>query len=51
MDKDVIKQVILEQESETNIPTLGTECEQLTCIDSLVSLPHQVMNIYQSLLK
>jgi len=38
MDKDAIKQVILEQESANKIATTGIERERLVLIDSLVPL-------------
>src|SRR3984957_3033469 len=43
MDKDVIKQVILEQESANKIATTGIEREQLALIDSLVPLSHAII--------
>lgn len=43
MDKDVIKQVVLEQENANKIATVGIEREQLALIDSLVPLSHVVI--------
>jgi hypothetical protein len=43
MDKDVIKQVVLEQESATKFATNGIEREKLALIDSLVPLPHTII--------
>ena len=43
MDKDIIKQVILEQESANKIATTGIEREQLALIDSLVPLSHAII--------
>lgn len=43
MDKDVIKQVVLEQEHAKQIAIAEIEREQLKLIDSLVSLPHVII--------
>lgn len=43
MDKDVIKQVILEQESSNRLAGFGIQRERLELIDSLVPLPHAVI--------
>lgn len=43
MDKDIIKQVILEQEAVKKVAEVGIEREQLALIDSLVPLPHAVI--------
>lgn len=43
MDKDVIKQVVLEQENAKKIANTGIEREQLALIDSLVPLPHAIV--------
>jgi len=43
MDKDAIKQVLLEQEKANRGATIGIQREQLTLIDSLVPLPHAVV--------
>lgn len=43
MDKNIIKQVILEQESAKKIATTGIEREQLALIDSLVPLSHAII--------
>ncbi len=43
MDKDVVKQVILEQEKSERIATTGIKREQLIVIDSLVPLPHVII--------
>lgn len=43
MDKDVIKQVILEQEEAEKGATLGVKREQLALIDSLVPLAHAII--------
>jgi len=43
MDKDVIKQVVLEQEQASKTTTLGIKREQLALIDSLVPLPHAII--------
>jgi uncharacterized protein len=43
MDKDVIKQVVLEQERAKKIATTGIEREQLALIDSLVPLSHVII--------
>ena len=43
MDKDVIKQVVLEQEGAKKAAIMGVEREQLTLINSLIPLPHVVI--------
>lgn len=43
MNKDVIKQVVLEQENAKKSAIDGIEREQLATIDSLVPLPHAVI--------
>ncbi len=43
MDKDVIKQVILEQEKAARGVTVGVQREKLSLIDSLVPLAHAVV--------
>lgn len=43
MDKDVIKQVILEQEIANRVASTGIEREKLKLIDSLVPLPHAII--------
>ncbi len=43
MDRDVIKQIVLEQESYNKIATTGIEREQLSFIDSLVPLSHAII--------
>jgi predicted AAA+ superfamily ATPase len=43
MDKSVIKQVVLEQESYTKDAIIGVEREQLAFISSLIPLPHIVI--------
>jgi uncharacterized protein len=43
MDKEVIKQVILEQENAKKTGTTGIQREQLTIIESLVTLPHIII--------
>ena len=43
MDKDVIKQVILEQESSNRLASIGIQRERLELIDSLVPLPHAMI--------
>lgn len=43
MDKDIIKQVLLEQESADRAASLGIEREQLTVIDSLIPLSHTII--------
>lgn len=43
MDKDIIKQVILEQENANKVAFTGIEREQLAHIDSLILLPHVII--------
>jgi predicted AAA+ superfamily ATPase len=43
MDKEVLKQVLLEQEKAQKTATSGIEREKLALIDSLVPLPHSVI--------
>lgn len=43
MDKEVIKQLILEQEKAKRFTTFFVEREQLKLIDSLVPLPHAII--------
>jgi len=43
MDKDTIKQVVLEQERANKIATTGIQREQLASIESLVPLPHAIV--------
>lgn len=43
MDRDIIKQVILEQESANKIATAGIQREQLVLIDSLIPLSHAII--------
>lgn len=43
MDKDTIKQVILEQENVNRIAPTGIQREQLAVIDSLVPLSHAII--------
>lgn len=43
MHKEIIKQVVLEQEKAQTTATLGLEREQLALIDSLVPLPHVII--------
>ena len=43
MDKEVIKQVVLEQESARKVVLASVEREKLALIDSLVPLPHVVV--------
>lgn len=43
MDKDVIKQVILEQENANKMAPIGIAREKLSLIDSLVPLPHVII--------
>ena len=43
MDKEIIKQVILEQENAKKNATNGIEREQLALIDSLVPLSHAII--------
>lgn len=43
MDKNIIKQVLLEQESANKIASSGIQREQLALIDSLVPLSHSVI--------
>ncbi len=43
MDKEIIKQVILEQENANKIATNGIQREQLALIDSLVPLSHAII--------
>lgn len=42
MDKTVIKQIFLEQESTQRTAKPGIDREQLALIDSLVPLPHVI---------
>lgn len=43
MDKELIKQVLLEQEKESELAESGIDREQLAVIDSLVPLPHAII--------
>lgn len=43
MDKELIKQIVLEQESSIHIADVGIERERLVLIDSLVPLPHVII--------
>lgn len=43
MDKDVIKQIILEQENANKTAPIGIAREKLALIDSLVPLPHVII--------
>lgn len=43
MDKDIIKQVLIEQEKTNQDATIGTQREKLALIDSLVPLPHAIV--------
>ena len=43
MDKDIIKQIILEQEKAGKFATPGIEREQLALIDSLIPLSHAII--------
>src|SRR5580692_8485842 len=42
MDKDVIKQVVLEQESTKRLESTGIERERLALIESLIPLSHAI---------
>lgn len=43
MDKEIIKQVLLEQEKSNKDAPTGVEREQLALIDSLIPLSHVII--------